>query len=76
METSYIYVVTKVFHSSEFSGSVILGAFATFEGAMERVRASFWGADFELVQLEGCEGYTAFTCSEESYEIERVEVHE
>jgi len=76
METNYIYVVTKVFRSSEFSGSVILGAFATLEGAMERVRASFWGADFELVSWEGCEGYTAFICSEESYEIERVSVQE
>ena len=78
MSTDFVYVVTKfVDHpSAEFHGSAILGAFATLDGAVERVRASFWGAEFELYQWEGCEGYTASASHTEWYEIERVEVHE
>lgn len=78
MSADFVYVVTKVFEhpSAEFRGSVTLGAFTTLEGAVERVRASFWGAEFELVPWDGCEGYTAFASTTEWYEIERVSVQE
>lgn len=83
MSASFVYVVTSfVEHpSAEFRGSAILGAFATLEGAVERVRASFWGAEFELfpwggTSLDEYEGYTAFVSPTEWYEIERVSVQE
>lgn len=83
MSAGFVYVITKFFEHqpAEFRGSVILGAFATLEGAVERVRASFWGAEFELLPWEGTslseyEGYTVFRSPTEWYEIERVEVQE